>query len=694
MDFFKKKNNIVLKSSNPSPNEVKESTEKVLLDNKLTEMKPTDKDSLDKKLTKMKLTEMKAPEMKSKDKELTEKQSTEKKPQEKSSTDKEPPETKEQEKKSTNKESPEIKPPEKKSADKVPPESKAQEKQSTDKVPPETKAPEKKSADNVPPETMAQEKQSTNKESPETKAQEKQSTDKVPPETKAQEKQSTEQTPLKKELSGNLQTIKDTLGESGDIIIREIRIGKEGSIKAAVVYTDGLSDATSLQNFILETLMIDIKGLELEKKLASEPNLLKTLKDFAMTVGEIKDLTTLEDLYTALLSGDAIILIDGYSKGIIVGNKHWMERGVTEPSAQSVVRGPREGFSENIRINTALVRRIIKDQSLWIESRTVGKLSKTNVAIMYLNGVADENVVSELRQRLDLIDIDGILESANIEEFIQDSQYSPFPTVFNTERPDVVAAGILEGRIAILVDGTPFALIIPALFVQFFQASEDYYQRSIMASLIRLLRFVSFGIALLAPALYIAVLTYHPELIPPPLLVSLAAQREGVPFPAFVEAVIMEITFEILREAGLRMPRVIGSAMSIVGAFVIGTAAVEAGIISAAMVIVVSITAISSFVSPTYDIAIAGRILRFLFMIFAASFGLFGIIVVLIALVMHLCSLRSFGVPYMSPLAPFSTKGQTDTFIRMPIWKFLTRPDLISKNRTRQQYSAPSKKNK
>ncbi|WP_342601242.1 spore germination protein [Psychrobacillus sp. FSL H8-0483] len=659
MDFFKKKNNIVLKSSNPSPNEEKESKEKVLLDNKLTEMNSTemksaDKNSLDKKLSKMKLTEMKAPEMKSKDKELIEKQST-------------------------NKKSPETKAPEKKSADKESPETKAPEKKSTDKEPPETKVPEKKSTD---------------KESPETKAPEKKSADSVPPETKVQEKQSTEQTPLKKDLSGNLQTIKDTLGESGDIIIREIRIGKEGSVKAAVIYTDGLSDSASLQNFILETLMIDIKGLELEKKIASEPNLLKTLKDFAMTVGEIKDLTTLEDLYTALLSGDAIILIDGYSKGFIVGNKHWMERGVTEPTAQSVVRGPREGFSENIRINTALVRRIIKDQSLWIESRTVGKLSKTNVAIMYLNGVADDNVVSELRQRLDLIDIDGILESANIEEFIQDSQYSPFPTVFNTERPDVVAAGILEGRIAILVDGTPFALIIPALFVQFFQASEDYYQRSIMASLIRLLRFVSFGITLLAPAFYIAVITFHPELIPPSLLVSLAAQREGVPFPAFVEAVIMEITFEILREAGLRMPRVIGSAMSIVGAFVIGTAAVEAGIISAAMVIVVSITAISSFVSPTYDIAIAGRILRFLFMIFAASFGLFGIIVVLIALVLHLCSLRSFGVPYMSPLAPFSIKGQKDTFIRLPIWRFLTRPDLISKNRTRQQYSAPSKKNK
>ena len=202
----------------------------------------------------------------------------------------------------------------------------------------------------------------------------------------------------------------------------------------------------------------------------------------------------------------------------------------------------------------------------------------------------------------------GFLKVEISRNLSEDSTYSPFPTVFNTERPDVVAAALLEGRIAILVDGTPFVLIVPALFVQFFQSSEDYYQRADIASLIRLLRFFAFGIALLAPALFIAITTFHHAMLPPALLISLAAQREGVPFPAFVEAIIMEVTFEILREAGLRMPRSIGSAMSIVGAFVIGTAAVEAGIISAAMVIVVSITAISSFVSPTYDLAISVRI--------------------------------------------------------------------------------------
>ncbi|WP_274310051.1 spore germination protein [Solibacillus daqui] len=497
---------------------------------------------------------------------------------------------------------------------------------------------------------------------------------------------------LKANLQENIQIIKDSLGKSSDIIIREIRIGKEETIKAGIIYTDGLTDTASLQNFILETLMLDIKGDELQKKLSPEQNLISVLKDYAMTVGEIKELTNFEVLFTGLLSGDTIILIDGYAQGLIISNRHWVERGVNEPTSQVVIRGPREGFSENLRVNTALVRRRVKDPNLWMESKVIGKRTKTNVAMMYINGIANDKIVKEVHLRLDRIDIDGILESGNIEELIQDAPYSPFPTILNTERSDVVAAELLEGRIAIFVDGTPFVLIVPAVFIQFFQTSEDYYQRADIASLIRLLRFFAFGIALLAPALFIAITTFNHAMLPPALLISLAAQREGAPFPAFVEAIVMEVTFEILREAGLRMPRSIGTAMSIVGAFVIGTAAVEAGIISAAMVIVVSITAISSFVSPTYDLAISVRMLRFGFMAIAASFGLVGIMIGLIALLLHLCSLRSFGVPYMASLAPFNLSDQKDTFIRLPIWKMFTRPRLINQqNIVRQQDSASAK---
>lgn len=505
-----------------------------------------------------------------------------------------------------------------------------------------------------------------------------------PPST-SETKSVPEDNSLKRNLEENLQYIKNSVGESSDIIFREIKIGKEGKIKVGLVYTEGLSNSVTLQELIMETLMFEIKQPDIESKLSSESSLLNTLKDFALSVGELTEVSEFDQLFTRLLSGDVIVLIDGFSSGFIIGNKSWEGRGVTEPTAQTVIRGPREGFSENLRVNTALVRRIIKDENLWMNTKEVGKRTKTNVAIMYINGVAEQNIVDEVLKRIDRIDIDGIMESANVEEFIQDSQLTLFPTVYNTERPDTVAAGLLEGRIAILVDGTPFVLLVPALFIQFFQSSEDYYQRAIMASLIRILRFGAFGISILVPSLYIALITFHHEIIPPALLISLAAQREGVPFPAFVEAIIMEITFEILREAGLRMPRAIGSAMSIVGAFVIGTAAVEAGIISASMVIVVSITAISSFVSPTYDIAIAGRILRFIFMGLAASFGSYGILIGLIALVLHLCSLSSFSVPYMSPMAPFYAAGQKDSIIRFPIWKLLTRPPYISKNSTRQR---------
>lgn len=250
---------------------------------------------------------------------------------------------------------------------------------------------------------------------------------------------------LNTSLQENIQMIKTSLGKSSDIIIREIPIGKDGTIKAGIIYTDGLTDTPSLQNFILETLMLDVKGIELQRKVTPEKNLISVLKDFAMTVGEIKDLTEFDVLFTGLLSGDTVILIDGYAQGLIISNKQWVERGVTEPTSQTVVRGPREGFSENLRINTALVRRKIKDPNLWMESKVIGKLTKTNVAMMYINGIVNDKIVEEVRLRLDKIDVDGILESGNIEELIEDAPLSPFPTIINTERPDIVAAALLEG---------------------------------------------------------------------------------------------------------------------------------------------------------------------------------------------------------------------------------------------------------
>ncbi|MGP7818888.1 spore germination protein [Niallia sp. 01092] len=497
---------------------------------------------------------------------------------------------------------------------------------------------------------------------------------------------------LKTSLVENINHIKEMLGNSKDIIIREIRIGKEGKIKAGIFYTEGLTDTKSIQNFIMESLMVDIRETELDQKVSSEQDILHVMKDFVLTVGEIQDVTDFETLFDSLLSGNVILLLDGYGQGFSIGMREWQNRGVTEPADQTVIRGPREGFTESIRMNTALIRRKIKDPNLWLESKKIGKVTKTDVAIMYINGIVNDKIVKEVNARLDRIEIDGILESGYIEELIQDETYTPFPTIYNTERPDVVAAGLLEGRVAILVDGTPFVLLVPVIFAQFYQSAEDYYQRADFGTIIRFLRYLSLFIALLGPSLYVAITTFHQEMIPTQLLISLAAQREGVPFPAFIEAIMMEVTFEILREAGVRMPKAVGQAVSIVGALVIGQAAVEAGIVSAAMVIVVAITAISSFVFPSFNMAISVRILRFILMGLAASFGLFGITVGLIAIVLHLCSIRSFGVPYMSPFAPFIPVDQKDAMFRLPIWRLFSRPRLISqKNVKREQDPSASK---
>lgn len=519
---------------------------------------------------------------------------------------------------------------------------------------------------------------STNKKSMKDKWKEMQKGTAKQPATQSQAKQKNE--PLEPVLTENIQKIKDLLGNSDDIITREIRIGKDGRIKACVVFTDGLIDSHAAQNFIMESLMYNLRMTDVETEILTGLNLLSYLKERVLTVGDIQDLDDFANLLDSLLSGKVILLFDGYSNGFSVDMKGWNQRSVEEPTTETTIRGPREGFTENIRVNTALIRRKIKDHNLWIESRKIGKVSKTIVSIMYIKGIANDKIVEEVRRRLDRIKIDSILESGYIEELIQDGKWTPFPTMYHSERPDAIAADILEGRIAILVDGTPFVMTVPIVFAQFLQSPEDYYNRADITTLLRFLRYIGFFIALLAPSLYIAITTFHQEMLPTQLLITLAAQREGVPFPAFIEALAMEVCFEILREAGLRMPKAISQAVSIVGTLVIGSAAVEAGFVSAAMVIVVAITAIASFVVSNYDLAIAIRMLRFPFMAIAASFGLFGIIVGLIAMVLHMCSLRSFGVPYMAPFGPFIMDDQKDAIFRLPRWAMSKRPRLISQN--------------
>lgn len=488
--------------------------------------------------------------------------------------------------------------------------------------------------------------------------------------------------PLDTALSLSIEMIKKNIGHSPDVIIREVIVGDEKQTRVAIIYVDGLVDKNFVHEFILQPLMFSIRETKLKDSLDISGSIREILQKFSLTAGELQIINDYETLYQKVLSGDTVIILDGDTHGFSIGTKGWEGRTVEEPSTEQVVRGPKDGFTENIRTNTALIRRRIRDNQLMFENYQIGKRSKTDVTIGYLKDIANEKIVQELRERLDRINVDSILEGGYIEEYIQDDTYSPFPTVYNTERPDVVAAGLFEGRIVIIVDGSPFALLVPALFNHFMQSSEDYYQRADISTLIRVLRFTCFLLSLLVPSAYIAVTTYHQEMLPTALLISLSAQREGVPFPAVIEALIMEITFEILREAGLRMPRAIGSAISIVGALVIGQAAVEAGLISATVVIVVSFTAICSFVIPKFNMSITTRMLRFGFMILAATFGLFGIILGLLFMVLHLTSLRSFGVPYMAPFAPTIANDLQDTIFRTSLWKMKSRPRLINQKDT------------
>ncbi|MEG9294915.1 spore germination protein [Mangrovibacillus sp. Mu-81] len=484
---------------------------------------------------------------------------------------------------------------------------------------------------------------------------------------------------IQESLSANLDVIRQKTGNSSDIVVRHLKMGRNSDVKSAIVYIEGIVNNQSIQEFLLQSMMkVD------DKEKLNRDDALELISEDMMSVGNVSSFNTWEDLFLSLMAGDTLVLVDGIAKVLSACTKGGEKRAISESTTQMVVRGPKGAFTESIDTNTSMVRRIIKTPDLWMESLKVGRVTKTDVTLMYIHGIANDQIVKEVRQRLNKIDIDSILESGYIEQLIEDQTMTPFPTIFNTERPDVVAGNLFEGRIAIFVDGTPFVLIAPAVFIQFFQSAEDYYVRYDIATSVRLLRILMFFISLIAPATFVAVTTFHQEMVPTTLIVAIAAQREAVPFPGFVEALLMELTFEILREAGIRLPKAIGSAVSIVGALVIGQAAVQASIVSPAMVIIVSITAIASFATPSFDMAISVRLLRFLFMIGAATFGFYGIILILLMMVVHLCSLRSFGVPYMAPFAPFTPVNNGDTFIRLPWWTLRQRPRLISANTVRE----------
>ncbi len=465
-----------------------------------------------------------------------------------------------------------------------------------------------------------------------------------------------------------LTAIKDKLNQEfancSDFVMREILLGSinRGMIIASI---DGFVDKKILSENIIEPIL-QYYG----KKTA--PSVLNLLKESVISSGDLKDLNTFSESVDAILSGDAVLYIDGEETAIKVGLTAPEKRPVGEPNTEISIKGSREGFTENLRTNTILLRRRIRNTNFKIETLTLGEETNTSIAICYIQGIARQEIIDEVKKRLNNIKTDSILASGMVEQYIQDSRLSLFPMVGNSEKPDKVAAKLLEGRVAIISDGTPIILTVPYLMIESLQAVEDYTGEYFFASLMRILRFSAVILSVYLPALYVALTSFHQSVIPFKLMLTMAASREGIPFSSLIETLIMILVFEILRETGLRMPRAIGQAVSIVGAIVLGDAAVSAGIASAPVVIVTGLSGICSFIVP--PLMKAGTIFRIFMLIAANILGFLGIGILSFIVLTYLCRTKSFGVPYLSPFTGLQTHDLKDSLIVVPIWTMFGRP--------------------
>ncbi|MFW6389594.1 MAG: spore germination protein, partial [Halanaerobiales bacterium] len=447
---------------------------------------------------------------------------------------------------------------------------------------------------------------------------------------------------------------------------------------------DGLIDKKVINTNILWPLLNKNFFKKKGKNEIRERDIIKFLEKNIITINELEVVNDFKKMIQAPLNGDSILLVDGFEQVFVLNTKGWELRGISEPETESVIRGARDGFTETLRINTAMIRRRVKHPALRIKNMNAGKFSKTDIAICYIEGLTNKYLVEEVKERVSNIDIDSIQESGFIEQLIEDSPFSLFPQILSTERPDRVVSNLIEGRIAIVTDSTPLVLIVPVTFSVFLQSPEDYYDRFIIGSFLRALRFIAIIIALTLPSIYIAIIAFHPEMIPTRLALAFAGARAAVPFPSYIEAFIMTALMELLREGSIRLPNPIGPTIGIVGALIIGDAAVSASIVSPFMVIIVATTTIASFAIPDYSAAIALRLAKIPLMILSSIFGLYGLVIGLILLSIHLVSLKSFGIPYMTPIAPSRISDLKDAVFRVPTWSMVNRPKhMRTKNKQR-----------
>ncbi|WP_273324676.1 spore germination protein [Vallitalea guaymasensis] len=462
---------------------------------------------------------------------------------------------------------------------------------------------------------------------------------------------------LYENIISNLDIIKKGFVNCDDIIIRDLSIGDKYNLKAALIYIDGMINTEVIELSIMNKLnncTCKIRSKEYFKHLFG-------IND--------KDVTSEMDvIFKSILQGKAVLLIDKINFALVLNFENPPKRDISEPSIEINIRGPREGFTESLTINVCLLRKRIKNIDLKVEHFIIGKQTETDLKIVYLDNITDKEIVDEVRTRIKKIDLDSIVDTSNVEECISDGgTFNFIPTAFHTEKPDTASRKILQGKVAILVDGSPTVLVVPCTFIEHIQAQEDYYNNHVLATIDRVIRFISFLLALLLPAFWVSISTFHHELIPTSLVVTVIKTRSGLPFPTLVEAFFMLAAYEIIKEAGIRMPESIGQAISVVGALVLGQSAVSAGLVSTPMVIVIAVTGIATYVIPSVELTRSIIFPKYAFLLLGGSFGLIGLLSGMLFFLVYLLSLRSFGVPYLSPFGPLDSEKLKDTLYRKPI---------------------------
>ncbi len=476
-----------------------------------------------------------------------------------------------------------------------------------------------------------------------------------------------QKTKITKNLRENIAQSERYLRDCADIKKKEIQIGKHHDVKGYLLFIE-VTVGSSFSEL----------GRTLKNMMDKEKDeVIRLFDENALGIADATFFETIEEAVNGLFTGDAVLFVEGCEKAVKIPDKGYPAMGVGEADSEKVIRGSNEGFSDAVKQNAALIRKRIRSPYVKVKECNAGVRSHTKVYLMYMEGIVYPNLIEEVEKRLDSFVIDGVLDSGVIEQLTEEKWYSPFPQFQTTERPDRAAMAILEGRVIVMSDNSPVALILPTDYNSFIKTTDDYYNRWEIASFGRILRYLASFFAMTLPGFYLAVVNFHTQILPTTLLLSFAEARQGVPFPAVVEVLIMEISFELLREAGVRLPGAMGNTIGIVGGLIIGQAAVEANLVSPIVVIVVSFTALCSFAIPNEEFATAFRILKFGFILLCAWLGYFGLLFGLMGVLIHLAHLKSFGIPYLMPFVGADLndyEDERDFLWRYPLHKLRKRP--------------------